>query len=295
MVHFEDMKGRAAKKPQAVRAVAAAEPSAAAVRRPFFAGDGGFSTTGMVLALLVSLSLVLGAAQVYRIRSVAADVQNVADACALAAENQVASFYIVAQVCDCAVFSLALAGTATVGLGVVAACIPPAQSLSPKLVEAGRKILDARTRFARSCTDGLNRLQALLPVFAAVNAAALAAANSADGATYHALALLCPLEGASVEAALPEGEQDVLDQVEDEREGIADAAADAEDAAKRASEHKLAAFMADCGAAPGYCMYERAATLAGMGGRDNPHYSSVEPGRSRSLFRGRAPTTGSAT
>ena len=74
--------------------------------RPFFEDDGGFSTVGMVLALLISVSLLIGATQVYKLRSVAADVQNVADACALAAEKQVASFCIVAQVCDSAVLSL---------------------------------------------------------------------------------------------------------------------------------------------------------------------------------------------
>ena len=45
--------------------------------------DGGFSTVGVALALLISLSLVFAGAQVYRVQSVAAEIQEVADAAAL--------------------------------------------------------------------------------------------------------------------------------------------------------------------------------------------------------------------
>ncbi|MBQ9068259.1 MAG: molybdenum cofactor biosynthesis enzyme, partial [Eggerthellaceae bacterium] len=242
--------------------------------RAFFADDGGFGTVGMVLALLISVSLVVGSAQVYRIRSVAADIQNVADACALAAEKQVASFYLVAQVCDCAVFSLALAGTATVGLGIVVAFIPPAEAISAKLVDAGKAILDARTRFARACTSGLNRLQTLLPLFAAIDAAAVASANSNSESAYHAIAVLCPFEGDEVSE--PPQDESLPDDVDERRRRISEAASDAEESQRKADAHKLAAFMADCGNSPSYCMYERAETLAGMGGQRNPHYSSVD-------------------
>lgn len=246
------------------------------VKRRFFADDGGFSTVGMVLALLISVSLVLGATQVYRIRSVSADIQNVADACALAAQNQVASFYLVAQVCDCAVFSMSFAGTATVGLGIVAACIPPAESLSVKLVEAGKRILDARTRFARSCSEGLNRLQTLLPLFAAIDAASLAQANSTAYANYHAIAVLAPFQGEDLAAPDTSESDSLVESVENDRDAIASAAQRAEEARRAASGHKHAAFMADCGADPGYCMYERASTLVGLGGQDNPCYRSAD-------------------
>lgn len=93
-------------------------------RRAFHEADGGFTTVGMVLALLVTLALLFSAAKVYKINSVAADVQNVADAAALAAENQVASFYIVAQVCDAVVLSLSLSAAITAGAGAVALCVP---------------------------------------------------------------------------------------------------------------------------------------------------------------------------
>ena len=74
--------------------------------RCFHEDDGGFSTVGMVLALLISLALIFTSAQVYRIQSYSADIQNVADASVLAAENQVASFYVVGQVCDAVLAAL---------------------------------------------------------------------------------------------------------------------------------------------------------------------------------------------
>lgn len=243
--------------------------------RMFHKDDEGFSTVGMVLALLLSLSLLLGAAQVYRIRSVSADIQNIADACALAAENQVASFYIVAQVCDSVVFSLALAGTATVGLGIVAACIPPTQGLSVQLIRAGKTILDARSNFAKACTEGLNKLQALLPLFAAIDAAALAVANNTNGTSYHAIAILAPFHANEVEEPHSVSSEE-LEDVDATREIVAQAAEEAQSAIDEANSHKLAAFMADCGNAPEYCMAERAETLAGMQGGANPVYASVD-------------------
>ena len=55
-------------------------------RRPFglFRDEDGFTTVGVALALLVTLALVFTSAQVYRVSSASADVQDVADAAALA-------------------------------------------------------------------------------------------------------------------------------------------------------------------------------------------------------------------
>ena len=43
-------------------------------RGAFWDDDGGFSTLGMAVALLVTLSLVFSAAQVYRVSSASADI-----------------------------------------------------------------------------------------------------------------------------------------------------------------------------------------------------------------------------
>ena len=95
-------------------------------RRPFglFRDEDGFTTVGVALALLVTLALVFTSAQVYRVSSASADVQDVADAAALAAENEVAEFMIAVRVCDAVVLSLSLTGAAPAGLGVAALCTP---------------------------------------------------------------------------------------------------------------------------------------------------------------------------
>ena len=98
-------------------------------RDAFWNDDGGFSTLGMAVALLVTLSLVFSAAQVYRVSSASADIQDVADACVLAAEGEVAEFMIAVRVCDAMVLSLSLTSAAMFGLGVVALCAPPAAEL----------------------------------------------------------------------------------------------------------------------------------------------------------------------
>ena len=244
--------------------------------RAFHSDDGGFSTVGMALALLLTLSLLFASAQVYRIQSACAQVQNVADAAALAAENQVASFYVVAQASDSVSLSLSLAGTVCMGVGVVALCIPPVQLVGERLIDAGVRIFDARDAFARSAAQGLNRLQRLLPFLAAMQAAGVAAANSSPAQAYVGIAVLAPFEGKEISAAGLAGAQELAQQALEHQDSIAQAARESEEAGKEADEHKMRAFMADCGAAPGYCMQERAASLAGMEGSENPHYSSVD-------------------
>ena len=94
------------------------------MKRNLFVDERGFTTTSMVLSLLITMSLLFTAAQVYRIQSASAEVQDVADASALAAQNQVAEFMIVARFCDAIVLSLTLTGVVTVGLGIAALCTP---------------------------------------------------------------------------------------------------------------------------------------------------------------------------
>ncbi len=242
--------------------------------RCFHEDDGGFSTVGMVLALLISLALIFTSAQVYRIQSYSADIQNVADASVLAAENQVASFYVVGQVCDAAVLTLSLTGVAVAGVGAVALCVPGGQAVGEKCLEAARKIMQARNRFSKKASEGLNKLQKLLPFIAAAESYGVAAANG-EGHQYFALAVLLPTEGEQIQIEEVDGEGAVED-LQNKQDQIEEAARQAEDAAKRADEHKQRAYQADCGAAPGFCMEERAGSLAGMGGWENPHYATSD-------------------
>ncbi|MFR1167374.1 MAG: molybdenum cofactor biosynthesis enzyme, partial [Adlercreutzia equolifaciens] len=95
----------------------------------------------MAVALLVTLSLLFSAAQVYRIHAAGSEVQEVADAAACAALNPVAEFMVAVRVADAAVLSLTLLGDIAYGAGVVALCVPPAAELGSQLVSAGQKVL----------------------------------------------------------------------------------------------------------------------------------------------------------
>lgn len=245
--------------------------------RAFHESDGGFSTVGMVLALLVTLSLIFSAGQVYRVQSSATDVQNVADAAALAAENQVASFYIVAQTCDALVLSMSLTGIAVAGVGVVCMCIPPTAELSMELVQASSRIFKARDEFARNAARGLNELQKALPFFACAQAFCISQANGREvSGPYMGCAVLLPMEGEAISADPLNGTSEMLDQIDENDDDIRDAAERAEEAARQANAHRLAAYDADCGNNPGYCMYERAMALAGLTGASNPYYGSAD-------------------
>lgn len=249
-------------------------------RRPFglFRDEDGFTTVGVALALLVTLALVFTSAQVYRVSSASADVQDVADAAALAAENEVAEFMIAVRVCDAVVLSLSLTGAATAGLGVAALCTPATAGASEVLLKAARKVVEACDEFAEKAAAGLNRLQKALPFLAAANAASTASANDGGpmGASYVALAVLVPADGEELGVGAVEGAEGLVDDAEREADGIRQAAADAEEAAREANAWKERAFLRDCGDDPSYCMSERARTLAGMAGADNPRYASVD-------------------
>ncbi len=239
--------------------------------------ERGFTSAGMAVALLVSLSLLFSAAQVYRINTVAAEVQEVADAAAMAAENQVAEFMVAARVCDAVVFSLTVTGDVAYGLGVVALCVPPAAEVGAQLVSAGQKILKARDACADKAAEALNALQRALPFAAAARGAAVAAANGDNrSSAYLALALLLP--GTAEEVVVGEGEaEEALEQAVDERRDILEEAAqEAERAARAADEAKARGFARDCGDNPSYCLYERASRLGALGSDENPLYVSAD-------------------
>lgn len=247
------------------------------MKRDVFHEEEGFSTVGMAVALLVTLSLIFSAAQVYRVNSVSADIQNVADAAALAAENEVAEFMVAVRVCDAVVLSLSLTGLTAYGLGVVALCVPPAASVGERLIELGGKIMDARDEFAEKAADGLNQMQKALPFLAAANAASVASANNASsGAEYLALAVLVPSEGEEIEIASADSVEDVELEIKDQSAELQSAAQAAEEAAQEAQETKQRAFLRDCGDNPSYCMYERAQSLSSISSADNPLFQSVD-------------------
>lgn len=247
-------------------------------RRALFRDERGVTTVGMAVAILVSLSLLFTTAQVYRVNAACAEIQEVADAAALAAQNEVAEFMVAVRVCDAAVLSMTLLSVSAYGLGVVALCVPAGAGVGEQLVELGAKVADARDAFARKAAAGLNALQKALPFLAAANAASVAAANNAAGAQagYFAVAVLVPSEGDDIVVGDAQGASELEDAVNGSSQDIREAAERAEEAASAANEAKLRAFESDCGVAPSPCMYERAGRLASLSSSDNPLYHSVD-------------------
>lgn len=246
--------------------------------KKLFRDEEGITTIGMSVSIFLCIALIFTSAQLYRISSASAEIQEVADASALAADNEVAEFVAAVNVCDAGILSLTLLSGTLFALGVVAACIPPTAALSEKLIEAADKTMDRRDSFYDGAVKGLNALQKLLPFLAAVNAAGVAEANNtgAMDSSYFALAALIPQEGMKFES-LADGKLAALSGSIDENiDDIREDSAKAEEAAKRANDAKLRAFMADCGSAPSACMYERAGRLSKISKEDNALYTNVD-------------------
>ncbi len=242
--------------------------------RNLFRDERGFTTTSMVLSLLITLALVFTGAQVYRVNSLSADVQDVADAAALAAENQVAEFMIIARFCDAVVLSLSLASLTALGLGIAALCTPVTAELSASLIEAGENLLKSRDQFSDRASKALDKLQEALPYFSAACAAGVAAANNTtDDARYLGIALLVPAKGKPIETETDEASEQLVDDIDENADDIREKAKEAEEAAKQAIKAKEEAFMLDCGAYPNRCLYERVEHLIGISGS---MFSSVD-------------------
>ena len=243
-----------------------------------FRDEEGFTTVGVVLALAISLSLIFMTAQIYRINTASAQVQDVADAAALAAENQVADFVTAARLCDAVILSLSLTGTVLYGAGVVALCVPAAMSIGEKLIAAGDEAFKARDGFSKGACTALNDFQKILPYLAAVRAANVAAANNAtqQGAHYIGVGVLVPLEGKAIGEDWEYVDHALSDDLSGQLEDLKDSSLRSEELAAEAADAKLQAFLRDCGDNPGYCLYERSAALAHLDAHDNPLYTSVD-------------------
>lgn len=244
--------------------------------RDIFRDEDGFTTVGMALSLLLCLCLIFSAGRAYRIESRSSEIQYVADAAALAAENEIAEYMVVVRLCDAVVLSLSLTSLLSSGLGVVAACTPVSAPLSEPLLTLGKNIADARDRFSHAAQSGLEKLQRALPFIACANAILVAQANNKDGSNYIAFALLAPFEGTPVQVGVGDETKEAQAEIDGRVDDLQEASLAAEEQTREAREAKERAFKRDCGDNPAYCMSERAATLAGMSGVENPIFASLD-------------------
>lgn len=239
----------------------------------FVRDDGGYTTVAIAVALLLSLTLVFSAASAEWAMARGAEVQEVADAAAMAGANCVAAFTTVAQVLDACVLSLGLAGTLVMGAGMVISAIPFARVKAPAVIEIGKKILETRKGFATSAASGLQKLESVLPALIMANSASCVSANCAGGLSYVGCAVPFPQTSQTDYSFLEKGPDP--DEMEEAAEQLRDATEQKEKALERAKEAKERAWRADCIDDP-LCMRSRAQTLAGLGGASNPHHPTVD-------------------
>lgn len=235
--------------------------------------EDGFTTVAVALALLLSLTLVFAAASAGWVGSRSAEVQNVADAAAMAGANAVAGFSTIVQVVDACSLSLGLTGIVVLGAGLVLSCIPGLAVIGARVSSAGKSVLDARTSFVRSATAGIERLEAALPLIVVANSASCVAANCEDGLSYLGCAIPFPQRSESDFSALSAEVDDAgMDELSGRMREVSQESGEAYERMRAALER---GWRADCGSAP-YSLYERAGSLAGLSAVENRYYPTSD-------------------
>ena len=180
---------------------------------------------------------------------------------------------------DASILSLGLAGFATIGTGLVAILIPGAELAAGDMVDTGIEIIKTRNKFAKSASEGLQKLETALPYLVAARATQAVSAQDTDSVTYTGTALAVPRTSESDFAAL-KGSEISTDAIKDTSEDLERAAEELQKASEETAKAKERAWLADCGGSDESaigkcsCMWERAGSLAKLSDIENPHYAS---------------------
>ena len=191
----------------------------------------------------------------------------------------VSSYHTAATVVDASILSLGLAGFATIGTGLVAILIPGAEPVAGNMVDTGIEIIKTRNKFAKSASEGLQKIETALPYLIAARATQAVSAQDTDSVTYTGTALAVPRTSESDFVAL-EGSEISTDAIKDTSKDLERAADELQKALEETAKAKERAWLADCGgsvpASVGSCscMWERTRSLAKLSGEQNPHYAS---------------------
>lgn len=244
-----------------------------------FIEDGAYTTLSSAVVILVVLTLLFSSTAAIWSMSRAGDTQVAVDSGALAGANVVSSYHTAATVVDASILSLGLAGFATIGTGLVAILIPGAELAAGDMVDTGIEIIKARNKFAKSASEGLQKIETALPYLVAARATQAVSAQDTEGVTYTGTALAVPRTSESDFVAL-EGSEISTDAIKDTSKDLERAADELQKASEETAKAKERAWLADCGgsvpASVGSCscMWERARSLAKLSGEQNPHYAS---------------------
>lgn len=228
----------------------------------FLSEEGGYTSLSVALALLLSLTLTFSLVAGTWVQNRSADTQSVADAAALAGSDVVGSYMTLATTLDACVLTMGIAGVLTLGAGLVVSAIPGLGAAGAETMQAANNILSARQSFATSASQGLQKLEATLPLIIAARSGAVVDANSTDSVQYVGCAIGYPLESKSDFSTL----DSALDTTEADK--IAKELQEKSDRAKELEDEMDAAlyegWLADCGDKP-MNAYERTQKLAGLG------------------------------
>ena len=244
-----------------------------------FIEDGAYTTLSSAVVILVVLTLLFSSTAAIWSMLRAGDTQVAADSGALAGANVVSSYHTAATVVDASSLSLGLAGFATIGTGLVAILIPGAEPVAGNMVDTGIEIIKTRNKFAKSASEGLQKIETALPYLIAARATQAVSAQDADSVTYTGTALAVPRTSESDFAAL-KGSEISTDTIKDTSDDLERAAEELRKASEDTAKAKERAWLADCGGSDKgsvsscSCMWERAKSLADLSGAQNPHYAS---------------------
>lgn len=245
-------------------------------RTPFTRTEGGFTTPAAAVALLVVCALVFVCTRGVTIGSRSGQIQYVADAGALAADNVIAEFVTAGQAVDATALSLSLLGLTVYAVSAVAAFIPGAQGAAAEIAGMGSKVLQARDRFVETAIKGLDAAQKALPAVCAIRAAQVVQANAdASGIPYAGIAITSPLQGIDISIPDDAKVKEAADEIEAKEPEIQDASMRQKEAQEREDAAKERAWRADCGN-ESMSMYERAGKLSSISGARNPYFSSPD-------------------
>lgn len=244
--------------------------------RPIARSEDGFTTPAAALALLVACSLIFVCARGISIGSRSGQIQYIADAGALAADNVVAEFVTAGQVVDSVCISLSLLGLTVYASSAVAAFIPGGQATAAELAQAGAKVMQARDKFAESAIRGLEAAQKALPAICAARATQVIRANAkASNISYAGTAISTPLEGIPISIPDDAKIKESAKKIEEKEGKIQEAALRGQEAQKQTDEAKKRGWRADCGD-DNLSMFGRAKKLASLSGARNPKSASPE-------------------
>ncbi|MEE0286983.1 MAG: hypothetical protein U0H75_00450 [Collinsella aerofaciens] len=244
-----------------------------------FIEDGAYTTLSSAVVILVVLTLLFSSTAAIWSMSRAGDTQVAADTGALAGANVVSSYHTAATVVDASILSLGLAGFATIGTGLVAILIPGAEPVAGNMVDTGIEIIKTRNKFAKSASEGLQKIETALPYLIAARATQAVSAQDTDSVAYTGTALAVPRTSESDFAAL-KGSEISTDTIKDTSDDLERAAEELRKASEETAKAKERAWLADCGGSDESsigkysCMWERAKKLAELSDSQNRHEKS---------------------